>query len=108
MLNIKWPHKITNEDLYNRTNQEKWSAKIRLRRLKWLGHLMRLPEESPTRLALEEALRIVKRPQGRPKTTWISMMNGELKKINSKLYIGSLHLAEETNNRKRWNCLIKL
>ncbi len=108
MLNIKWSHKIPNEDLYNRTNQEKWSAEIRLRRLKWFDHLMRLPEESPARLALEETLRIVNRPQGRPKTTRISMMNGELKKINSQFYIGSPHLAEETNNRKRWNCLFRL
>ncbi len=108
MLNIKWPPKITNENVYNRTDQGKWSAKIRLRRLKWLDHLMRLPQESPARLALEEALRIVKRPQGRPKTTWISMMNDELKKTKIKFYIGSLHLVEETNNRKRWNCLFRL
>jgi hypothetical protein len=106
MLNIKWPHKISNEELYTRTNEKEWSAKIRLRRLKWLGHLMRLPEESPARLALQEALEKDKKPQGRPTLTWISMINKELRNINKYMYMGSRLLKEATNDRKGWNRLI--
>ena len=72
ILMIKWPHKITNEDLYKRTKEVKWSAKIKTQRLRWVGHLMRLPEEMPARIALHEAPKPVRRPAGRPKHTWLA------------------------------------
>ena len=43
MLNIKWPT-ITNEDVYNQMKANKWSNVIKKRRMRWLGHVMRLPE----------------------------------------------------------------
>jgi hypothetical protein len=49
MLNIKWTDKMTNIELYEKTNQDKWSETIKNRRLKWYGHLMRLPDETPAK-----------------------------------------------------------
>ena len=34
-INIKWPKKISSEDLYKKTKQENWSVKIKTRRLRW-------------------------------------------------------------------------
>ena len=100
------PHKITNEKLYERTELVQWSKIIKERRLRWVGHLMRLPEETPARKSLEEALRPAKRPQGRPKTTWISRTNKDLKEIQPNLNLSSKTLETVANDREQWRGLI--
>ena len=71
ILGMKWQRNITNHKLYNRTKCEPWTKQIKIIRLMWLGHMMRLHPETPARNTFEEYLRKVKRPQGRPKTTWM-------------------------------------
>ena len=80
------------------TDEEPRSNKIKNRRLKWLGRLMRLPRLTPAHKALEEALRPVKRPIERPKATWISQINEELKEIQPDLQLGTNTLINLTNN----------
>ena len=53
VLHVRWPRIITNEDLYRRTKAEPWSKTICRRRLNWLGHVMRLDEKTPARVALK-------------------------------------------------------
>ena len=60
-LNIIWPNKISNVELYNRTKQSPWSIIIKRRRLNWLGHLPRLDPNTPVQKALAEALKPVKK-----------------------------------------------
>ena len=37
---IKWQHKVSNKDLYNKRKYIKWADKIKTRRLRWVGHLV--------------------------------------------------------------------
>ncbi len=50
---------------------------------------MRLAVETPAQQALQESLCPTKRRHGKPKTTWISRVNQDLKEISLKLYLGS-------------------
>ena len=52
MLNMKWPEQITNEDLYSKTKQKPWSNIIAEQRIRWLGHALRVPENTPAKMAL--------------------------------------------------------
>ena len=52
ILNIKWYEHITNEEVYNIANCKKWSDKVKARRIRWFGHLCRLPEDAPAKRAL--------------------------------------------------------
>ena len=70
ILNIKWSRRLSNVKLYEYAKSEPWSVTIKRRRLSFLGHVMRLHPETPARRALEEFLRPVKRPPGRPIKTW--------------------------------------
>ena len=54
MLNIKWPDKITNQELKEKVKFKLWSETIWERRLKWLGQLCRLDEDCQARLALKD------------------------------------------------------
>ena len=74
ILGTKWPNVINNKKLCEITKQKAWSENVRKRAMRWLGHLMRLDPETPARRALNEYTRKGKRPTGRPKETWLSII----------------------------------
>ncbi|KAI8507720.1 hypothetical protein Bbelb_151000 [Branchiostoma belcheri] len=69
ICNVFWPNKISNAELYNRTGCRKLTTEITGRRLKWLGHVLRMPDNRIPKVALSWRPE-GKRKRGRPKTTW--------------------------------------
>ena len=61
--------------------QEEWSKTITTRRLNWIGHFLRLSENTPARRAFYEALQPEKRKRGKPKTTWLKTIEKDLRPI---------------------------
>ncbi len=78
-INIKWPNKISNTNLNNITNQIPWSKNIKQRRLNWVGHLVRLDDDTPAIQALIQATKSYKKPQGGQKLTWLKQIKNYLK-----------------------------
>ena len=74
------------------------------RRLKWLGHMMRLPDEVPVKQAMEEALRPVIRPRGRQKDTWIPIT--DRRSNTTKLSLTDQNLKYANSDKKMWRSLI--
>ena len=72
VITIRWPDKISNEDLRAVTKHTDWSDKIYERRFPWCGHLLRMSENTPARRALAKAEMDERRPKGRPKQSWMS------------------------------------
>ena len=102
-LNIKWPNKISTTKLYEITNLNLWSNQIRKRQLRWFGHLTRLPENTPAKIAFKHALEPVKRPPGKPTLTWISMM---IQRFKSDFNISLEEAMKMAYDRKLWRTLI--
>ena len=69
ILQIHWPERITNEELWRRTSQRPIEEDIKMRKWKWIGHTLRKPKESITRQALTWNPQ-GKRKKGRPRNTW--------------------------------------
>ena len=98
ILKIRYPYIISNEELYNRTEIEPWSLTIKRRRLRWLGHLMRLDESTPVRKALEEAMRKGgKKKKGNHKT-WVKVVNEDLLSIDPELSLSGQKWKELARN----------
>jgi len=91
-----WP---SNDELYRETKETPWSVKIAKRRLSFFGHVCRLPETTPVKIALREALRPSKRPQGRPKTTYLKVIQTQLKKYNIQTVEDGI---EKAKDREKW------
>ena len=102
VLNIRWPQKISNEQLENITKHENWSITISTARLRWLGHALRLHDTTPARRAQEEAERPAKRPHGGQKTTWIGTTKRQLSKMNIT-WEAAKDIAQD---RVRWRKLV--
>ena len=82
VIHVRWPRIITNERLYERIECTPWSKMIRRRRLNWFGHLLRLPEDTPTQQALSNFIKPTTRPRGIPKTTWVDTILNDIKLTN--------------------------
>ena len=66
---IFWPNKISNVDLYKKTGCNSAVLEIKRRRLRWLGHVLRMSQDSIPKVALRWTPP-GKRKRGRPKMTW--------------------------------------
>ena len=82
VIGIQWPHKISNNKLYKVTGTKPLSITITKRRLKLLGHILRLPADCPARKVMryyfEERTKKIFR--GRRRTTIVSNLNEDIKR----------------------------
>ena len=81
ILGIRWPEKISNKDLWKRTNQNAIEIQIRSRKWKWIGHTLRKNNTNVTKQAFDWKPQ-GHRKRGRPKNTWRRGLAAELQKIN--------------------------
>ena len=106
ILQIKYPQVIRNTEVYSRFKEIPWSELIRQRRLKWIGHLHRLPADTPVRVALSEATSPYKRVRGGQITTFIKSVNSDLKDINLPP-INSTELIEAASDRNQFRKTVR-
>jgi hypothetical protein len=102
-LNIHWPFKITNIELYRRTHEVKWSEVIRTRRLRWLGHVLRLPENVPVAIALKESYKFYKTQKRTNKKTWRKLINEDLSIIDKNLSLEHPNIVNLASDRDWWH-----
>ena len=80
ICNIYWPNKITNDNLYQKTGCTSIDVEIKKRRLRWLGHVLRMSHDRIPKVA-SRWTPPGKRKRGRPKTTWRRTVEMELKEL---------------------------
>ncbi|XP_021707229.1 uncharacterized protein LOC110678537 isoform X2 [Aedes aegypti] len=73
---------------------------INIGRLRWAGHVLRMPEDCPARIALESNPN-VKLPRGHPPAQWIDCVEQDLR--NVKRYTNWRNAAQDT---ELWNQLL--
>ncbi|XP_054282434.1 uncharacterized protein LOC128999782 [Macrosteles quadrilineatus] len=96
-LRVWWPEFISNEDLWARTDQEHIAIQINRRKWRWIGHILRQPQDTVARQALEWNPQGNRR-RGRPRTTWRRTVEKEL---NSQGMTWA-RAKELANQRDRW------
>ena len=118
-IQCQWPHKISNEKLYNITGTKPISIVITERRWKLLCHILRLSHECPARKAMryyfEERTQKVFR--GRRRTTIVTTLSEDIKrtKENDTTFpviplisqVSLQNLYTKAKNRKLWSKIVK-
>ena len=79
ILQIRWPDRISNEELWQRTRQQPVEEEVLQRRWRWIGHTLRKPASSTTRQALTWNPQ-GKRKRGRPRNTWRRDLEADMKR----------------------------
>jgi len=102
ILCIRWPDRITNDDLWRKTKQMPIGSTIRARKWNWIGHTLRREPNTITRQALDWNPQ-GKRKRGRPMTTWRRTLDKDLTKM--KLSWGEAKKVAQ--DRNRWRSAVK-
>lgn len=76
---ISWKDMVPNEVVYQRTNMLKVDELIRVRRLRWAGHVSRMPPDRITHKVAFSQLTEGCRPQQKPKKRWSDLIKNDLK-----------------------------
>ena len=99
ILNIRWPERISNEDLWRRTKQQAMDVQIRQRKWRWIGHTLRKPPSSTTRQALLWNPQ-GKRKRGRPRNSWRRDTDSELHNMSWQ------EATRAAQHRVRWRTVV--
>ena len=102
ILKIRWPDTISNQDLWNQTNQDPINQQISRRKWKWIGHTMRKPINNITRQALQWNPQ-GKRKVGRPLTSWRRSCEEEMKRCGQTWG----QVTKIAQNRVRWRVAVE-
>jgi hypothetical protein len=78
-LNVWWPNKISNEDLWDITGQVSIPQQLLKSKWQWLGHTLRKPRDNITRQALQWNPQ-GRRRVGRPRNSWRRDLTAEIKR----------------------------
>ena len=109
ILNITWPNIISNENLYKRCDVTPITERVDISRWTMLGHVLRLPENSPAALALVFAIDgcSAKSRRGRHQVNLFNTIKSDLVLRGYSLSnIDDLYvLRDVAKDRKKWRSL---
>ena len=100
ILRIRWEDRVRNEDLWERTGQERIETVVTRRKWNWMGHILRRPKSITC-----HALRWHpqgKRSRGRPRTTWRRSTEAEAKSVGLQLN----DLERVAKDRRGWRGIV--
>jgi len=101
ILRVYWPELISNKDLWIRTGQEPIVTTIKRRHWKWIGHTLRKGERNIARHAMDWNPQGT-RKRGRPRITWRSSIQKDLKEINMT-WCKAKRAAQD---RQKWKAIV--
>ena len=102
ILGVWWPKMISNEELWQRTKQQRIELTIRRRKWRWIGHTLGKPATNNTRLSLEWNSQGVRR-KGRPKKSWRRTIQQEYEDLGMSWD----EVKQTAKNRVRWKAAVE-
>ena len=92
ILRIHWPYVISNEEILRRTDSTRISVEVQTRRWRWIGHVLRMEQDSHCATALTWQPE-GKRKRGRPKTTWRRTVEAERNQLGMQSWSQARRVA---------------
>ena len=102
ILSISWRDHVTNEKLMKMAEMRDLQDIVIERRRRFAGHILRLPEERPAKVAMTWTPRMGRRKKGRPKKTWRQTFREDLDEMG----MAWNSAAETANDRVKWRKLV--
>ena len=102
ILKVSWRDHITNKEILERSESERLSDTIEKRRMKMLGHIIRMPDRRHPKTSLEWRPPRGRRRRGRPVNTWRRTILKDLERRNFT-WEDALNLAPD---RIGWRTLV--
>ena len=105
MINVKWPQRISNKELYEKLKFQDWDKEISIRRLTWCGQLFCLPPNCPAQISLK-LLEEPTRTTRSNKQTWLQITKKQLSSINISWESEYTYILNRNNEVKTLKVLL--
>ena len=102
ILDIKWQQQIPDTEVLEKAKVPSIFALLKQRRLRWLGHLNRMPSSRLPRMMLYSELATGTRTPGRPLLRFKDVCKNDLKMTK----IGTEHWQKYSMDRENWRHLV--
>jgi len=103
ILNIHWPDRITNKELWKKTNEEPVLDQLRRRKWNWIGHTLRRSDDSIAKQVLQWTPQ-GHRERGRPRNTWKRDLEREMWTAGSRFSWRKMETAAQ--DRAGWRRVV--
>lgn len=100
ILNVSYKDHVRNEEILRRCSSQRLSATVTERRMRFAGHVLRMPEHRHARAVMNWTPPEGHRKRGRPRTTWRRTFCKDLKTINIEWKDAETTAADRTRWRK--------
>ena len=107
ILKIKWNYFVSNAEVLNRANIAPVDVFIRAARLRWFGHVVRMPEERIPNYLLHWIPKHGKRSRGRPRKNWLSCVLEDAALFTGVANITMEAAEQQATDRVQWRGLIR-
>ena len=106
ILKIRWFNRVRNEDVLNQAKITSLEVIISSMRLRWFGHLVRMPEERLPKVIYNNTPNYGKRSRGRPRKTWITCVKEDAANFTWIDNVDIGVVTELAGDRKHWREMI--
>ena len=103
LLHVTWKDKIPDTEILERTDLPCVQTEVRKNRIRWAGHVRRMPDNRIPKQLLYCQLREGKRSRGRPKKRFLDSLKASLKDFD----IDPDTWESRAENRPTWRSLIR-
>lgn len=107
ILRIKWFHRVSNAEVLERAKINPIETYIGANRLRWFGHVSRMPKERLPNYILNWTHAHGKRSRGRPRKTWQKCVLEDAAIFSGKPDIVLDKVKELAGDRKHWREMIR-
>ena len=107
ILKIRWQQHIRNEDVLQQAQITTMEIMIASMRLRWFGHVVRMPDERLPKILLDTKPNYGKRKRGRPKKSWEACIKEDAAVFTDRPDIDIEQAKELAFDRRHWREMIR-
>ena len=107
IFRISWRQHVRNVDVLERANIQSIEVMIGTNRLRWFGHVSRMPEDRLPRKLLNWAPTHGKRSRGRPKKSWLKCGREDASLFTGNEDVTTDEMMELASDRRGWRAMLR-
>jgi len=107
ILKVRWFHRVRNVDVLAKARIKPIINFIAAKRLRWYGHVVRMPEGRMPGYLLDWIPKHGRRRQGKPRTTWMDAVMSDVNTFSDRIGISGDQAKQMACDRKLWLQMVR-
>ena len=107
ILKIRWQQHVKNADVLEKAQVTSLEVMVASMRLRWYGHVVRMPEDRLPKVLLDTKPNYGKRTRGRPRKSWMSCIKEDAANFLETPDIELDAVREMAQDRTHWREMIR-